>query len=145
MWFLGRTTKTLHVVQYSLPIYCNAHNSFGHMVSLSDKINGKHVTCTESGYETVGCKRSTSIVYLPSPDEKLGGPVKEVSFCVYAYLHSISNQQLCSNQYPAKWCAEMIPRAHRIAKMLIVYYGIPVLSRLGIQACFSDYAGAIVV
>ena len=36
---------------------------------------------------------ANEVPHLPSQDEKLGGPVKEVSFSVYAYLHyqQISN------------------------------------------------------
>ena len=71
------------------------------MISLSKSLTklmvntsrAQNPECLVSGYETglrIVCKQSTLIVYLPSQDDKLGGPVKEVSFCVYAYLDSIS-------------------------------------------------------
>ena len=76
---------------------CHIADDFAFKELMVNTSRAQNPECLVSGYETglrVRCKQSTLIVYLLSQDDKLGGSMREVSFCVYAYLDSISKSAI---------------------------------------------------
>ena len=58
---------------------------------------------------------ANEVPHLPSQDEKLGGPVKEVSFSVYAYLYyqQISNYLITGTSCEVVYRDDTSSSAHR--------------------------------